>query len=352
VDLKGTFEEIKNLTIKDISGFRYGNSNIPRIKGAYSFLKNGLSASAYLFPPRQIKEFDVINCHNFPSYLAALSPKVKGKPIVWHCNEPPLELYPVPLQGVRYGALSFLKIVRPLEKTAVSKIRWITVHGRNIEERVRRIYSKDPLVVGPFGVNTRKFRPLSGKTVRDKYGLGDAPCVMTLAAFYKRLDLVLNIFSEIKKKVKDARLLLAGASHGRSLEVQNIIERFRLEQSVILAPDLDEDDLPCYYAAADVFVFPQPHWGFSLVVMEAMACGKPVIVPDTCAAAEIINGSNGVTTDITNPIHTANTITEILQDEGRREQMGRIARQFAVRFLDDRIFLEKYYKLLHAVKQR
>lgn len=339
VNIENTFKEARYLTIRDISR-PYLN-----IRGTSRPYLNYISA--YVFPPSEIREFDIINCHNFPSYLVALNRKVKGKPIIWHCNEPPLELYPVPQQGPKSTILQLLKLIRPLEKTAVRKLSYITVHGKMMENRVRKIYGRRPLILGPLGIDIDKFKSNPKINIRAKYNIGDAPCIMTVAAFNKRLDLLLNIFSKVNKLFRDAKLLLVGASYQNTTlnALKNMIKNLNLEQNVILAPNVNDEDLPSYYSACDIFVFPQPYWGFSLVVMEAMASGKPVVVPDTCAAAEIINGRNGIVVDITNPSKTAEEIVKLIRNDDKRKEMGIAARKYAEEFLDMNRFLDRYHKL-------
>ena len=90
-----------------------------------------------------------------------------------------------------------------------------------------------------------------------------------------------------KSKLRDAELLLIGhwqlANSARS----------RLPSSVKYVPPCSAFELRNYYQSGDVFVFPSFFEGFGLVLLEAMACGLPVIASERTAAPDIVNASTG-----------------------------------------------------------
>jgi glycosyltransferase involved in cell wall biosynthesis len=167
----------------------------------------------------------------------------------------------------------------------------------------------------------------------------------------KRVDFVIKAVAAVKKVIPDVVYMIVGpCDPGAKLRLINLIRSLGLESNVILTGEhlpLGTDLLPYYYAACDVFVFPQPYWSWSMVTIEAMATGKPVIVPNTSGISEIIsNEFNGVKIPIQNTELLAKMITTLLENEMMRRKMGKLAREFVVKHLQESQFLAKTYDVL------
>jgi glycosyltransferase involved in cell wall biosynthesis len=78
-----------------------------------------------------------------------------------------------------------------------------------------------------------------------------------------------------------------------------------------------EEELPALYSAAAVFCFPSLYEGFGLPVIEAMACGTPVVCGNTSSLPEVA-GEAAVLVEPTNVEAIAGGLKELLADEGRR----------------------------------
>jgi len=94
-------------------------------------------------------------------------------------------------------------------------------------------------------------------------------------------------------------------------------------------------DLPSLYSGAECFVFPSLYEGFGLPVLEAMACGAPVVVSDRGALPEVV-GDAGIVASAEDPTTLAGDIRRLLEDPTLRAGYARAALDRADRFSWDR----------------
>lgn len=141
----------------------------------------------------------------------------------------------------------------------------------------------------PLGVSPG-FQPVSpketrSKSVRDRYGLPDRPLVLTVGTMQPRKNhlRLVQAFAQVKT---DAVLVIAGGQGWAYETVRDEVTRLRLAARVVFTGFVDDNDLPGLYSAADVFVYPALYEGFGLPVLEAMACGAPVITSNVSSLPE------------------------------------------------------------------
>lgn len=95
--------------------------------------------------------------------------------------------------------------------------------------------------------------------------------------------------------------------------------------------------MPAEYAQASVLVLPSIHDGFGMVILEAMACGLPVIVSEHTAARDVVrDGLDGFVVPIRDPDAIAARLLTLYEQKSRRLEMGAAARQHAQTFSWDR----------------
>jgi hypothetical protein len=102
----------------------------------------------------------------------------------------------------------------------------------------------------------------------------------------KNVHTLINAFVELKKKGVKHKLVIAGG-RGNKSEVHNLIEKLGIREEVIFLGRVSFVDLVLLYNCADLFVFPSLHETFGLPILEAMACGCPVISSNVFAIPEV-----------------------------------------------------------------
>ncbi|HQE49901.1 MAG TPA: glycosyltransferase, partial [Fervidobacterium sp.] len=137
-------------------------------------------------------------------------------------------------------------------------------------------------------------------------------------------------------------LVLIGDGPER-MKIESLVTDFKLENRVLRLDHVKYDDLPEYYSAADVFVLPSIDRGeaFGLVVVEAMACGVPVVTTELGTGTSFHN-IDGVTGRVVPPRDEkalANAIAEICEHKYKYDPqvIRKRAEEFSAERFDQRI---------------
>ena len=152
----------------------------------------------------------------------------------------------------------------------------------------------------PCGVNLAHFKPMDRLQARARLGLDvNADMLVYVGRFapLKGVDALVGAVEKLRNTIPALHLLIVGgdgpsARSTRALQKQ--IQAMNLQNRVSLAGRIDQSDLPFYYSAADLLVLPSHYESFGLVVLEALACGTPVLGTPVGAMESIIfQGVNG-----------------------------------------------------------
>lgn len=157
---------------------------------------------------------------------------------------------------------------------------------------------------------------------RSKYGL-DKPFLFYPAATWphknhKRLLEAVKIMRD--RYAFDGSLVLSGVAMQSHSEIKAEILRLGLADQVKILGYLPATDLPCLYNCARLMVFPSLFEGFGIPLVEAMACGCPVVCADATSLPEVV-GEAGMLFDPLDPEKMAETIWSAWNDEGMLASM-------------------------------
>ncbi len=160
------------------------------------------------------------------------------------------------------------------------------------------------------GVDINRFKPSQPKPeVRQKYGWrSDALILLTVGRLQKRKgqDFLVEAMPSLLKHIPHLQYVIVGKGE----EFENLcllIEKYQLQKSVFIHTDFDDNDLVNAYQQCDVFILPNRTIrndieGFGMVLVEAQACGKPVIAGDSGGTAETLQESiTGFVIDCSSP---------------------------------------------------
>jgi glycosyltransferase involved in cell wall biosynthesis len=149
----------------------------------------------------------------------------------------------------------------------------------------------------------------------------------------KNLPTLLEAYAQVAA-VSKAPLLIGGGKGWLYSGIFERLEALGLRERVKFVGYLDEEELPLWYAAATLFVFPSIYEGFGMPPLEAMACGTPVVTSNTSSLPEVV-GDAGIMVSPYDVDGLAAAIVRLLQDEALgadlRERGLQRARSFSWR---------------------
>jgi glycosyltransferase involved in cell wall biosynthesis len=116
------------------------------------------------------------------------------------------------------------------------------------------------------------------------------------------------------------KLVLAGGKGWGYRELFTLVEELGLRGDVLLPGFVPMADLPLWYNAADLFVYPSRYEGFGMPVLEAMACGVPTVTTTTPALAEVA-GAACVLVDADDTEQMADALSGLLRSPGRLSEL-------------------------------
>ncbi len=182
--------------------------------------------------------------------------------------------------------------------------------------------------VVPLGVDP-ELRPVRDervlRSVREKYSL-PAQFLLFIGTIEprKNIERVIESFASIADRIPH-HLVIAGRKGWKYLDVFRTVNRLQLRSRVHFTGRIEEPDVDALYALADIFVWPSLYEGFGLPVIEAMACGVPVVTSNTSSLPEVA-GNAALTVDPVSTDEIAQAIMRILNDAPLRGEL--IARGF------------------------
>jgi glycosyltransferase involved in cell wall biosynthesis len=130
---------------------------------------------------------------------------------------------------------------------------------------------------------------------------------------------------------EDLYLVIVGGKGWMCEQMLALVERSGLGDRVRLPGFAADEDLPAIYSLASVFAFPTWYEGFGLPVLEAMACGTPVVAADNSSLPEVV-GSAGLMVDAADAEALAEALARLLADRALRRQLVADGRERAKRF--------------------
>ncbi|HZD95217.1 MAG TPA: glycosyltransferase family 4 protein [Candidatus Sulfotelmatobacter sp.] len=274
---------------------------------------------------------EIWNPHHWPAQWAALWLKRRlGGAVLWMCNDVP-NLHDKSLQGSSIGRFS----------AGVHRLYYLYDRGQNrkidltmflsnwAESEFKKIYSSHTCVVRS-GADPDRFSPGGNRQkIRDRFGIGaDEFVLLWLGIFmpHRRLQDAVEAVSHLISRGVKVRLLLAGSD--RSFPeyfntLKELVAKLGIQNQVAFAGKVEDDEVRDFYCACDAFLFPNENQTWGLAVLEAMACGCPVIVSEGAAVHEVLtDNENAVLFPPRKPDILAQKIDRLMNQPDERNRIA------------------------------
>jgi glycosyltransferase involved in cell wall biosynthesis len=196
-------------------------------------------------------------------------------------------------------------------------------------------YVKPKIRIVRTGADIENFAPITDNYIRDIYGVSDQiPIVLFVGSLhrantYKGVNYLLQAFVKVRKEIPAAKLVVIGS--GELLpELQTQSKLLSISDNVIFTGLVDNSKLASYYHACDFLVLPSisgPE-NSPVVVLEAMACGKPVIATSLPGVCDLIDHQeNGLLVEPRDVGALADAILYLSSNKVFRLEAGKNARK-------------------------
>jgi glycosyltransferase involved in cell wall biosynthesis len=278
-----------------------------------------------------IKNFDIIHLH-YPFYFGGemvylLSKLKKMKYVITYQNDVILGGLLNPFVKL-HNKTAMRVILGNASKICVLSLDF--AQNSNLSQIVKKKFEK--IVILPNGVDIVKFNPkINNDSIKMYYKIENKKIILFVGAldkahYFKGVDYLLKSFAKIQSD--DVLLMIIGEGELKKSYV-SLAEKLGIISKVIFVGRVPNEELPNYYSAADLVVLPSVCVeSFGVVLIEAMACGKPVIASNLPGVKTVVDdGVNGFLTHPKDIDDLTSKMQDLLENQQMRIRFGKTGRE-------------------------
>jgi len=251
-----------------------------------------------------------------------------------HATFAPPPICPVDLTMTMHGSVTFshpnfypprvLARLNPLLRNGIRRARLTVCVSDFVKHELMELFGvpEERLLTVYHGVSSA-FKPQPDATARLQrdYGLSN-PYVLYVGKLHSNKNIVrlIEAFDQATRGREEVELVLVGRMFFGSDDIEHTIQRLGLTPRVHRLGHLPQEALPDLYSGAQCMVFPTLWEGFGLPMIEAMACGTPVIASDIACVPEITGGA-ALLVDPMSTEAIAGAISDLLDSPEKRADL-------------------------------
>lgn len=189
------------------------------------------------------------------------------------------------------------------------------------------VKDKNKVFVLRNAVDTGRFNPTRNKSIRNEFDIKDEDILILFVGYldeFKGIFELVNAFNKVIADNENIKLMMVGAGPKKEV-LLNTLKKMGIEKEVIFTGMVEHHKIHKYYQAADIFILPSytEGGGPPLVVMEAMACGLPIIGTNVGGMPEgIKNEVNGFIVPSKNEKELVKKLMILIEDDNLRREFG------------------------------
>ncbi len=307
-----------DLASLDLGETAFGVSRVPTRDAS------GFGFSPLLRRAVRASEADIVHSHGlwmWSDWVASSAARAGGRP---HIVSPHGMLEPWAMAN---SARKKQLMWRLFQRRALRRAHVLHALCDAEKTAMRDLGLTNPIAVVPNGVNLAEFADLPDKTEFEAaFPVAKGRKVLLfMARLHPKKGLVplLNAWRDVAPEFPDWTLVIAGPDeNGHRAELESLVAQFGLAQAVLFTGMLDGALKRAALARADAFVLPSFSEGFSIAILEAMACRLPVLLTPECHFADAV--AQGAALEATPDAQSLAHVARVLlgQTDEQRAQMG------------------------------
>ncbi len=219
---------------------------------------------------------------------------------------------------------------KALLKFTLSKADKLLSTSKAMKEETMEFTDKS-IELTPFGIDVEKFFP---KKVISLFGENDLVIgtIKTLKEYYG-IEYLIRAFQLLKNKYPSLPLKLLIVGGGEQKEyLKDLSSSLGVENDTIFTGYISPDKVPDYHNMLDIYVAASVRESFGVAVLEASACGKPVVVTNVGGLPEVVdNGETGYIVETQNIVMLSEAIGKLAVNEPQRIRFGENGRNKVIR---------------------
>lgn len=294
-------------------------------KGFFKFLMFPITTHLFAFNiARYLRniEFDIL--HSFGGSPLYYNIFIKKRPPM--INQP-FGLEPFKTKGLRkiYNYLLWYLPTKYIFEISDA----IASEGDNQTQDIIKIFniSKEKCFNLPDGVDISLIEEYiaNSKITREDIGLKPTDFVLinvNRLAPNKGVNYLIDALNILKETIKDIKLIIIGTGSEEN-KILKQIENYRLNDIILHFKNVEDARLYNYYSLADVFICPTLYEGLPIVILEAMACGLPIVATNTAENPQVVKDEiNGYLVKVASSNSIADGILRLYNNNQLQKQMG------------------------------
>jgi len=266
-----------------------------------------------------LKEYDIIHLHNYRSYQNAMVQKYSMR-------------YEIPIIMQPHGSIlpffenqNLKKLYDYIwkRKNLMIMAKFIALTENEANQFKYMGVPDNKITIIPNAIDLTQFESLPLEDIfKLKYGISKEDKILLFLGRIHRIkgiDLLIDAFYNLKKEIPNFKLVIVGPDSGYLSELKKQINKLKIQNDIVFTGPLYHTEKIEAYCDADVYILPSIFESFPNTILEAWACGTPVILMDSCDISSIAKQASIVVKR--NPIDLAAAIKKIIHDDAFREMI-------------------------------